>query len=251
MEGKVTRTILLSSKMNRVIGSCLIVILLLSGGFYIIFSQDNSDSGINQVGEYTLFLSGGVTRVYGVNTEYISDGDEIEFSYILNGSEVPDDSLVYAVGFGWNWEETDETTNPDSQFQEASCIVNPGENAQDKTTGKMTHDEFHDESEGYESPTNLGQVFWDEWDLLHENSDDYNLVDSGNNTVSFNFTNITMNEINEYMKITGDWKGHYSMSISVEAEVGGNNECPHSDEGEEINYGSLVRYLVFEIVPTN
>ena len=60
-----------------------------------------------------------------------------------------------------------------------------------------------------------------------------------------------MNEINEYMRITGDWKGHYSMSISVEAEVGGNNECPHSDGGEEINYGSLVRYLVFEIVPTN
>jgi len=114
-----------------------------------------------------------------------------------------------------------------------------------------THDEFHDESEGYESPTNLGQVFWDGWDLLHGNSDDYNIDDHENNTVSFNFTSITMNEINEYMKITGDWKGHYSMSISVEAEVGGNNECPHSDEGEEINYGSIVRYLVFEIVPTN
>ena len=235
--------------MNRVIGSCLIVILLLSGGFYIIFSQDNSDSGMNQVGAYTLFLSGAVTQVYGINTEYISDGDEIEFSYILNGSEVPDDSLVHEVDFRWNWEETDETTNPDSQFQEASCIVNPGENAQDKTTGKMTHDEFHDESEGYGG--SLDQVFWDELDLLHENSDDYNIVDSGNNTVSFNFTNITMNEINEYMKITGDWKGHYSMSISVEAEVGGNNECPHSDEGEEINYLILVRYLVFEIVPTN
>ena len=149
---------------------------------------------MNQVGEYTLFLTGGVTRVYGINTEYISDGDEIEFSYILNGSEVPDDSLVYEVGFGWNWEETDETTNSDSQFQEASCIVNPGENAQDKTTGKMTHVEFHDESEGYESPTNLGQVFWDGWDLLHENSDDYNIDDHENNTVSVSYTHLRAHE---------------------------------------------------------
>ena len=40
------------------------------------------------------------------------------------------------------------------------------------------------------------------------------------------------------------------MSIRLDVETGGNGGCPHSDDGEEINYLIEVEMLKYEIFTT-
>ena len=97
----------------------------------------------------------------------------------------------------------------------------------------------------------VGQEFWAGSGWLFQTSGDLIGNDMGNDTRAWNFTSISEQEIYDNMTATGEHPGDYSMSIRVDAETGGNSGCPHSDEGEEIEYRVRVSLMKFEITPTD
>ena len=188
--------------------------------------------------------------------EYISDGETLDISYTWGGIEIPEGFHVKHILLVWEYEETDETTDPNGPIEQASCLANPGENVPDTTTGTFIHDDYSESGVEEDGAAFLGlgmvgQEFWAGSGWLFQTSGDLIGNDMGNDTRAWNFTSISEQEIYDNMTATGEHPGDYSMSIRVDAETGGNSGCPHSDEGEEIEYRVRVSLMKFEITPTD
>ena len=241
-------------------GAGLVALLLVSGGFYFIISADSSDA-MGGVGNYTVVAE--ERSLWGPDeSEYISDGETLEIFYTWD-EEVPEGFHIHMFQFVWAYEENDEATNPNGPVEQASCFANPGENALDSTQGELNHDDFFsgddvssDSDEDDEDYVNkrIEQPFSDEnSDLVNWLWDESTNLTFDNETLewTYNFTGISEGEIHENLTTNGKHTGDYSLSISLDAEVGGNSGCPHSDEGEEIRYYIAFQSIKYNILPTD
>ena len=240
-------------------GAGLVALLLVSGGFYFIISADSSDA-MGGVGNYTVVAE--FTRLRGLEeTEYISDGETLEIIYTWD-EEVPEGFQIFRFDFVWIYEENDEETNPNGPVEQASCFVDPGENVLDSTQGELNHDDFFgrddvsSDSEGgdlgigfIEQPFSDGNSDLELW--LWDESTNLTYNFTGIYEWTYNFTGISEGEIHENLTTNGKHTGDYSMSISLDAEVGGNSGCPHSDEGEEVRYYIAFQSIKYNILPTD
>lgn len=238
-------------------GAGLVALLLVSGGFYFIISADSSDA-MGGVGNYTVVAE--ERSLWGPDeTEYISDGETLEIFYTWD-EEVPEGFHIYMFEFVWFYEENDEETNPNGPVEQASCFADPGENALDSTQGELNHDDFFG-GDDVSSESEFGDsgIGWIEQPFSDGNSDlglwlwdeSTNLTFDNETGWTYNFTGISEGEIHENLTTNGKHTGDYSMSISLDAEVGGNSGCPHSDEGEEVRYYIAFRSIKYNILPTD
>ena len=215
---------------------------------YLIGAPDSSDS-MGGVGNYTVLIQERLEwPLDGV--EYISDGETLEIFYTFD-IEVPEGFQVVSFSLWWSYDETDETTDPNGPVEQASCLVNPGDNAIDSTEGELIHDDFHSVPVVENGDGWIGQGFsnWAAW--LNENPPLSWDWDSENETDIYNLTNVTEKEIHENLNANGKHTGDYSMSIRLDVETGGNSGCPHSDDGEEIEYEIEVDMRKYKILPTD
>ena len=230
------------------LGAGLVTLLLVSGGLYFIISNDSSDA-MGGIGNYTVITE--EKTISGSDEyEYISDGETLEIFYTWDG-EVPEGFQVYDLNLFWTYEETNEETNPNGPVEQTSCFIDPGQNALDSTQGVLNHNDFLASGEVVGGGSwGLGQITQNfsnggvSW--LEDSAVLTPDWDEETDTWIYNLTDISEEKIHENLTTNGEHIGDYSISIRLDAEVGEDSECPHSDEGEEINY-----FLWFGIIKYN
>ena len=222
---------------GRVIGiSAMIILAPMSAAEVGYFLSRSEDSGtLGGVGNYTAILQ--IENVVLVeDEEYIADGDVIDFDYLFTQVDREDGFHVAEVQMVWTYDETNEEADPNSFQEQAACAVNPGNDAMDSTIGELEHNGFFSTAQGDEV-TGIGIVneeFWSGFSWLVTVSGALSGDDLGNGTQAWNISGLSEGEIRENLSSSGDQYGEYALSLGVEANSGGNGQCPHSDDGEEL-----------------
>lgn len=235
---------------GRVIGiSAMIILAPMSAAEVGYFLSRSEDSGtLGGVGNYTAILQ--IENVVLVeDEEYIADGDVIDFDYLFTQVDREDGFHVAEVQMVWTYDETNEEADPNSFQEQAACAVNPGNDAMDSTIGELEHNGFFSTAQGDEE-TGIGIVneeFWSGFSWLVTVSGELSGDDLGNGTQAWNISGLSEGEIRENLSSSGDQYGDYALSLGVEANSGGNGQCPHSDDGEEVRYELRVILMSFEV----
>jgi len=235
---------------GRVIGiSAMIILAPMSAAEVGYFLSRSEDSGtLGGVGNYTAILQ--IENVVLVeDEEYIADGDVIDFDYLFTQVDREDGFHVAEVQMVWTYDETNEEADPNSFQEQAACAVNPGNDAMDSTIGELEHNGFFSTAQGDEV-TGIGIVneeFWSGFSWLVAVSGALSGDDLGNGTQAWNISGLSEGEIRENLSSSGDQYGDYALSLGVEANSGGNGQCPHSDDGEEVRYELRVILMSFEV----
>ena len=235
---------------GRVIGiSAMIILAPMSAAEVGYFLSRSEDSGtLGGVGNYTAILQ--IENVVLVeDEEYIADGDVIDFDYLFTQVDREDGFHVAEVQMVWTYDETNEEADPNSFQEQAACAVNPGNDAMDSTIGELEHNGFFSTAQGDEV-TGIGIVneeFWSGFSWLVTVSGALSGDDLGNGTQAWNISGLSEGEIRENLSSSGDQYGEYALSLGVEANSGGNGQCPHSDDGEEVRYELRVILMSFEV----
>lgn len=235
---------------GRVIGiSAMIILAPMSAAEVGYFLSRSEDSGtLGGVGNYTVILQ--IENVVLVeDEEYIADGDVIDFDYLFTQVDREDGFHVAEVQMVWTYDETNEEADPNSFQEQAACAVNPGNDAMDSTIGELEHNGFFSTAQGNEV-TGIGIVseeFWSGFSWLVTVSGALSGDDLGNGTQAWNISGLSEGEIRENLSSSGDQYGDYALSLGVEANSGGNGQCPHSDDGEEVRYELRVILMSFEV----
>ncbi len=235
---------------GRVIGiSAMIILAPMSAAEVGYFLSRSEDSGtLGGVGNYTVILQ--IENVVLVeDEEYIADGDVIDFDYLFTQVDREDGFHVAEVQMVWTYDETNEEADPNSFQEQAACAVNPGNDAMDSTIGELEHNGFFSTAQGDEV-TGTGIVneeFWSGFSWLVTVSGALSGDDLGNGTQAWNISGLSEGEIRENLSSSGDQYGDYALSLGVEANSGGNGQCPHSDDGEEVRYELRVILMSFEV----
>lgn len=235
---------------GRVIGiSAMIILAPMSAAEVGYFLSRSEDSGtLGGVGNYTAILQ--IENVVLVeDEEYIADGDVIDFDYLFTQVDREDGFHVAEVQMVWTYDETNEEADPNSFQEQAACAVNPGNDAMDSTIGELEHNGFFSTAQGDEV-TGTGIVneeFWSGFSWLVTVSGALSGDDLGNGTQAWNISGLSEGEIRENLSSSGDQYGDYALSLGVEANSGGNGQCPHSDDGEEVRYELRVILMSFEV----
>ena len=235
---------------GRVIGiSAMIILAPMSAAEVGYFLSRSSDSGaMGDVGNYTATLQF-ENVVLVEDEEYIGDGETIDFDYLLTQIDREDGFQVAEVQMVWTYDETNEEADPNSFQEQAACAVNPGNDAMDSTIGELEHNGFFSTAQGDEV-TGTGIVneeFWSGFSWLVTVSGALSGDDLGNGTQAWNISGLSEGEIRENLSSSGDQYGDYALSLGVEANSGGNGQCPHSDDGEEVRYELRVILMSFEV----
>ena len=235
---------------GRVIGiSAMIILAPMSAAEVGYFLSRSSDSGaMGDVGNYTATLQF-ENVVLVEDEEYIGDGETIDFDYLLTQIDREDGFQVAEVQMVWTYDETNEEADPNSFQEQAACAVNPGNDAMDSTIGELEHNGFFSTAQGDEV-TGIGIVneeFWSGFSWLVTVSGALSGDDLGNGTQAWNISGLSEGEIRENLSSSGDQYGEYALSLGVEANSGGNSQCPHSDDGEEVRYELRVILMSFEV----
>ena len=235
---------------GRVIGiSAMIILAPMSAAEVGYFLSRSSDSGaMGDVGNYTATLQF-ENVVLVEDEEYIGDGETIDFDYLLTQIDREDGFQVAEVQMVWTYDETNEEADPNSFQEQAACAVNPGNDAMDSTIGELEHNGFFSTAQGDEV-TGIGIVneeFWSGFSWLVTVSGALSGDDLGNGTQAWNISGLSEGEIRENLSSSGDQYGDYALSLGVEANSGGNGQCPHSDDGEEVRYELRVILMSFEV----
>ena len=235
---------------GRVIGiSAMIILAPMSAAEVGYFLSRSSNSGaMGDVGNYTATLQF-ENVVLVEDEEYIGDGETIDFDYLLTQIDREDGFQVAEVQMVWTYDETNEEADPNSFQEQAACAVNPGNDAMDSTIGELEHNGFFSTAQGDEV-TGIGIVneeFWSGFSWLVTVSGALSGDDLGNGTQAWNISGLSEGEIRENLSSSGDQYGDYALSLGVEANSGGNGQCPHSDDGEEVRYELRVILMSFEV----
>ena len=235
---------------GRVIGiSAMIILAPMSAAEVGYFLSRSSDSGaMGGVGNYTATLQ--IENVILVeDEEYIGDGETIDFDYLLTQIDREDGFQVAEVQMVWTYDETNEEADPNSFQEQAACAVNPGNDAMDSTIGELEHNGYFSSVQGDEM-TGIGIVseeFWSGFSWLVTVTGVSFGDDLGNGTQAWNISGLSEGEIRENLSSSGEQDGDYALSLRVDANSGGNGQCPHSDEGEEVRYELRVMLMSFEV----
>ena len=235
---------------GRVIGiSAMIILAPMSAAEVGYFLSRSSDSGaMGGVGNYTATLQ--IENVILVeDEEYIGDGETIDFDYMLTQIDREDGFQVAEVQMVWTYDETNEEADPNSFQEQAACAVNPGNDAMDSTIGELEHNGYFSSVQGDEM-TGIGIVseeFWSGFSWLVTVTGVLFGDDLGNGTQAWNISGLSEGEIRENLSSSGEQDGDYALSLRVDANSGGNGQCPHSDDGEEVRYELRVMLMSFEV----
>ena len=235
---------------GRVIGiSAMIILAPMSAVEVGYFLSRSSDSGaMGGVGNYTATLQF-ENVVLVEDEEYIGDGETIEFDYLLTQIDLEDGFQVAEVQMVWTYDETNEEADPNSFQEQAACAVNPGNDAMDSTIGELEHNGYFSSVQGDEM-TGIGIVseeFWSGFSWLVTVTGVSFGDDLGNGTQAWNISGLSEGEIRENLSSSGEQDGDYALSLRVDANSGGNGQCPHSDDGEEVRYELRVMLMSFEV----
>ena len=235
---------------GRVIGiSAMIILAPMSAAEVGYFLSRSEDSGtLGGVGNYTVILQ--IENVVLVeDEEYIADGDVIDFDYLFTQVDREDGFHVAEVQMVWTYDETNEEADPNSFQEQAACAVNPGNDAMDSTIGELEHNGYFSSVQGDET-TGIGIVseeFWSGFSWLVTVTGVSFGDDLGNGTQAWNISGLSEGEIRENLSSSGEHDGDYALSLRVDANSGGNGQCPHSDDGEEVRYELRVMLMSFEV----
>ena len=235
---------------GRVIGiSAMIILAPMSAAEVGYFLSRSSDSGaMGGVGNYTATLQ--IENVILVeDEEYIGDGETIDFDYLLTQIDREDGFQIAEVQMVWTYDETNEEADPNSFQEQAACAVNPGNDAMDSTIGELEHNGYFSSAQGDEV-IGIGIVseeFWSGFSWLVTVTGVLFGDDLGNGTQAWNISGLSEGEIRENLSSSGEQYGDYSLSLRVDANSGGNGQCPHSDDGEEVRYELRVMLMSFEV----
>ena len=235
---------------GRVIGiSAMIILAPMSAAEVGYFLSRSSDSGaMGDVGNYTATLQF-ENVVLVEDEEYIGDGETIDFDYMLTQIDREDGFQVAEVQMVWTYDETNEEADPNSFQEQAACAVNPGNDAMDSTIGELEHNGYFSSVQGDEM-TGIGIVseeFWSGFSWLVTVTGVSFGDDLGNGTQAWNISGLSEGEIRENLSSSGEQDGDYALSLRVDANSGGNGQCPHSDDGEEVRYELRVMLMSFEV----
>ena len=235
---------------GRVIGiSAMIILAPMSAAEVGYFLSRSSDSGaMGGVGNYTATLQF-ENVVLVEDEEYIGDGETIDFDYLLTQIDLEDGFQVAEVQMVWTYDETNEEADPNSFQEQAACAVNPGNDAMDSTIGELEHNGYFSSVQGDEM-TGIGIVseeFWSGFSWLVTVTGVSFGDDLGNGTQAWNISGLSEGEIRENLSSSGEQDGDYALSLRVDANSGGNGQCPHSDDGEEVRYELRVMLMSFEV----
>ena len=235
---------------GRVIGiSAMIILAPMSAAEVGYFLSRSSDSGaMGGVGNYTATLQF-ENVVLVEDEEYIGDGETIDFDYLLTQIDLEDGFQVAEVQMVWTYDETNEEADPNSIQEQAACAVNPGNDAMDSTIGELEHNGYFSSVQGDEM-TGIGIVseeFWSGFSWLVTVTGVSFGDDLGNGTQAWNISGLSEGEIRENLSSSGEQDGDYALSLRVDANSGGNGQCPHSDDGEEVRYELRVMLMSFEV----
>ena len=235
---------------GRVIGiSAMIILAPMSAAEVGYFLSRSSDSGaMGGVGNYTATLQF-ENVVLVEDEEYIGDGETIDFDYLLTQIDREDGFQVAEVQMVWTYDETNEEADPNSFQEQAACAVSPGNDAMDSTIGELEHNGYFSSVQGDEM-TGIGIVseeFWSGFSWLVTVTGVSFGDDLGNGTQAWNISGLSEGEIRENLSSSGEQDGDYALSLRVDANSGGNGQCPHSDEGEEVRYELRVMLMSFEV----
>ena len=235
---------------GRVIGiSAMIILAPMSAAEVGYFLSRSSDSGaMGDVGNYTATLQF-ENVVLVEDEEYIGDGETIDFDYLLTQIDREDGFQVAEVQMVWTYDETNEEADPNSFQEQAACAVNPGNDAMDSTIGELEHNGYFSSVQGDET-TGIGIVseeFWSGFSWLVTVTGVSFGDDLGNGTQAWNISGLSEGEIRENLSSSGEQDGDYALSLRVDANSGGNGQCPHSDDGEEVRYELRVMLMSFEV----
>ena len=235
---------------GRVIGiSAMIILAPMSAAEVGYFLSRSSDSGaMGDVGNYTATLQF-ENVVLVEDEEYIGDGETIDFDYLLTQIDREDGFQVAEVQMVWTYDETNEEADPNSFQEQAACAVNPGNDAMDSTIGELEHNGYFSSAQGDEviGMGIVSEEFWSGFSWLVTVTGVLFGDDLGNGTQAWNISGLSEGEIRENLSSSGEQDGDYSLSLRVNANSGGNGQCPHSDDGEEVRYELRVMLMSFEV----
>jgi len=211
-------------------GAGLVVLLLVSESLYFISSPDSSDA-MGGVDDYMILgaLSG---EELGEGSEYVMDGDTLSLEFNTDSIDSWDNGdNVVAVRVYLSYSE-DETSNG------AGCLV-PGASQPDPDTitGEIAHNEYNGTGSGQNQA---------------EGSSSHEIVVEWYNSSLWNagiISNLTESEIHEQLDAGGSGFGIHSVDITVDVGTGGSPGCPHTDDGEEVEYYVEVLVLDYSIEP--
>jgi hypothetical protein len=203
-----------------------IVFFLLAFPLYFGFAAGNADGSLGGgVADYQ--VNGEITYVaLDSGTESIGDGETWSMMYNTDAVNDADDLNIVGVRISMTYGE-DETSNG------PGCLVSGGNSAADTITGTASHLTFNASGGGQNNGGN--------------GAHDVSAIWYNESMVGATISGLTMNEIKEQIDSMGAGLGDHSVSISVDAEAGGetNPLCgQRSDGGEEVSY--TVELIVFD-----
>jgi hypothetical protein len=233
-----THSILQKRKVTALVIIFLIVSGILGGTyFYKIHHNETKSTTSDKIGNYTLYwedYNGKITD----DINFIYDGETFEVSYAWNSEEL-NGMEVYRVFSVFFYGESDEEVNPSGIDEEVMCELNPGENVWDIVNVQFSYNDFsksdeNNNAERMKFEKSFAQAYW-EWPI--NNSDGWeDIEDDGGWTRVFELSNISETQISENLTVYEQPFGDYSMEIRVDIQTGGNDVCPHIEQGEEVGY---------------
>ena len=201
-----------------------IVFFLLAFPLYFGFAAGNADGSLGGgVADYQ--VNGEITYVtLDSGTESIGDGETWSMMYNTDAVDDADDLNIVGVRISMTYGE-DETGN--------NGPLCTGSNAADTITGTASHLTFNASGDGQNNGGN--------------GAHDVSAIWYNESMVGSTISGLTMNEIKEQIDSMGAGLGDHSVSITVDAEAGGESIplCgQRSDGGEEVSY--TVELIVFD-----
>ena len=201
-----------------------IVFFLLAFPLYFGFAAGNADGSLGGgVADYQ--VNGEITYVaLDSGTESIGDGETWSMMYNTDAVNDADDLNIVGVRISMTYGEDE------SGGDGLTCT---GSDAADTITGTASHLTFNASGDGQNNGGN--------------GAHDVSAIWYNESMVNAKVSGLTMNEIKEQIDSMGAGLGDHSVSISVDAEAGGetNPLCgQRSDGGEEVSY--TVELIVFD-----
>jgi len=215
---------------QKKLGAIAAAILIPFCAFEVSYLVSNSNAS-EGAGDYIVILQSN-WHTLGEGTEYISDGETLTLEFNTDSIESwPNGDNVIEVWVSLTYSE-DETSSG------LGCIVSGTYTEPDTITGAVARGEFN----GSDSGTNefsghfISASWYDEeWiDFLW-----FSGLVSG----------YSESEIEDKLDVGGVGLGDYTLDITVDVEKGGDPECDHTDEGEEVEYVIEIHTMSQTIIP--